>query len=192
MKDWRGLWRSLKDIIDSSTVPEDPIHARNTLKWIVKLYPKADRNLKLAGFSHDIERAIPEKKVRRDQYPDYESFKRAHAKNSALIVADIMKKHKVCRESIEDVVYLIENHEQGGSFRANLLKDADSISFFDKNVDFYAKRHDLEETIRRSVWGYKRVSEERKEIVFEILSKKENPIFRLILERLLRLDQRYE
>ncbi len=188
MKNWKQVWRRIKEIIDSSSVPEDSIHARNTLKWIVKLYPKADRNLKLAAFSHDIERAIPEKKVKRQDFADYESFKRAHAINSANIVADIMRSYKICEEAIKDVQYLIKNHEYGGSFRADLLKDADSISFFDKNLSFYAKRHDIEEVIRRSVWGYKRVSDERKKIVIDILKRKTDQVSKHILKKLLDLS----
>ena len=187
MQNWHRLWQDIKNIINSSPVPEDPIHARNTLKWVVKFYPKADKNLKLAGFSHDIERAMPEKKVRREDYPDYESFKMAHAMNSALIMADIMRRYNICEETIKDIVCLIQNHEHGGSFRADLLKDADSVSFFDKNIDFYAKRHSLEEVIERAVWGYKKISDKRKKIVINILKRKKAPIFKYILEELYRI-----
>jgi len=182
MGDWiRDVWRDAKRIIDSSPLPEDPIHARNTLKWLLRLNPRADKNLRLAGLTHDIERAIPERKVKREDYPNYELFKKAHAENSALIVAQIMGRYKVYKEAIRDVTDLIKRHEIGGTERADLLKDADSLSFFDKNLYFYAERNSLEEVIRRCIWGYKRISEERRFLVREILNKRSDKISRYLL-----------
>ncbi len=182
MGDWiRYVWKDAKRIIDSSPLPEDPIHARNTLKWLLKLNPGADKNLRLASLTHDIERAIPERKVKRVDYPDYESFKKAHAENSAIIVAQIMRRHRVCEEVIRDVTDLIKMHEIGGTERADLLRDADSLSFFDRNLLFYAERNSLEEVTRRCIWGYNRISEERRGLVREILKKRSDKVSRYIL-----------
>ena len=166
------VWKEAKDIIDSSPVPEDPIHARNTLKWLLRLYPKADKRLRLASLVHDIERAIPEKKVKREDYRNYECFKKAHAKNSAIIIKEIMERNGICKEAIKDVVFLVENHETGGSFRADLLKEADSLSFFDVNLHFYAKRHSSDEVIDRCIWGYRRLSDKGKKLALDILRNK--------------------
>ena len=55
-------------IIKKSQVPEDPIHSKNTLEWLLKLKPDADDALKIAALGHDIERAIAERKVRREDF----------------------------------------------------------------------------------------------------------------------------
>ena len=143
----------------------------------------------MAAFSHDIERSIPEKKVKRKDFPDYNTFKKAHAKNSAKIIEEIMKRHGACDEVVRDVTSLVELHETGGSERANILKDADSISFFDTNLAFYAKRNSMEDVIERCVWGYKRISPENRGIVIDILNKRNNELHKTILALLREIDE---
>ncbi|MCH8014049.1 MAG: hypothetical protein IH823_04570 [Candidatus Dadabacteria bacterium] len=59
------LKKKIEEIIKKSSVPEDPIHSKNTLKWLLKLRPKADEALRIAALGHDIERAIEERKIKR-------------------------------------------------------------------------------------------------------------------------------
>ena len=47
----------------------------------------------------------------------------------------------------------------GGDPRSDLLKDADSLSYFDVNLPLYFERNGWQETHRRCVWGYRRLSE---------------------------------
>jgi hypothetical protein len=49
-----------------------------------------------------------------------------------------------------------------------LLKDADSISFFEINMPLYFQREGYEETLKRCIWGYKRLSPKMKEICQKI------------------------
>ena len=63
---------------------------------------------------------------------------------------------------IEQVCELVRRHEVGGDERSDLLKDADSISYFEVNLPHYYDRHGWEETKRRCLWGYKRLSEKMK------------------------------
>jgi hypothetical protein len=56
--------KKMEWIIKKSQVPEDPVHSKNTLEWLLKLKPDADDALKIAALGHDIERAIAERKVR--------------------------------------------------------------------------------------------------------------------------------
>ena len=42
--------------------------------------------------------------------------------------------------------------------RADLLKDADSLSYFEVNLPLYYEREGREETLRRCVWGLQRLS----------------------------------
>jgi len=157
--------RRIKSVIAGSGVPEDPIHAQNTLDWLLKLDPKADQALRIAALGHDIERALEHRKVFRANFANFEAFKAAHAENSALILQEIMADCGLEPDLAAEVCRLVRLHEVGGDPRADLLRDADSISFFDVNLPFYSERNGLTETLRRSIWGYRRLSERAKNMV---------------------------
>lgn len=160
--------RKIEEVIKGSSVPEDPIHSKNTLEWLLKLKPDADENLKIAALGHDIERAIEKRKVRRQDYKDYDAFKDAHALNSAKILVEIMHACDIDEKMIDEVFFLVRHHETGGNGQVNILKDADSISYFEVNLPLYFVRNNLKETKRRCLWGYKRLSDQGKKIVAEL------------------------
>ncbi len=153
---------SIEAIVSGSSVPEDPVHSKNTLKWLLKLKPDADEALQIAALGHDIERAIDECKVRREDFEEYDQFKAEHAHNSAEILQEVMLDCDVDETLIEQVYNLVRRHEVGGDERSDLLKDADSISYFEVNLPHYYNRHGWDETKRRCLWGYKRLSENMK------------------------------
>ncbi len=157
--------QKIEKVIKGSTVPEDPIHSKNTLEWLLKLLPDASESLKIAALGHDIERAIEKRKVRRRDYIDYDAFKDAHALNSANILTETLQSCNIDKIMIDEVFYLVRHHEIGGSTLVDVLKDADSISYFDVNLPHYFLRNTLQETKRRCSWGYKRLSEKGKIIV---------------------------
>ncbi len=151
--------KSIEALISRSGVPEDPLHSKNTLEWLLRLRPDADEALKTAALGHDIERAVEGRKVKRADFSDFESFKEAHARNSAGILREIMLDcgTKDAR-FIERVHTLVSNHESGGDPDSNLLRDADALSFFDVNLPLYFERNGWQETKRRALWGYRRLS----------------------------------
>jgi len=159
--------KKIEEIIKKSPVPEDPIHSKNTLEWLLKLKPDADEALKIAALGHDIERAIEGRKVRRKDYKSYDEFKDAHALNSAKILAEIMKECNISKELVDDVFCLVRHHETRGIRRADVLRDADTISFFHVNLPNYFIRNGIEETKRRFLWGYKKLSDNLKRVVVE-------------------------
>ncbi len=160
--------RKIEEVIKGSSVPEDPIHSKNTLEWLLKLKPDADENLKIAALGHDIERAIEKRKVRRQDFKDFDEFKDTHALNSAKVLAEIMQTCDIDKKMIDEVSSLVRHHETGGTDRVDLLKDADSISYFDVNLPLYFVRNTLKETKRRCLWGYRRLSDRGKKIVAEM------------------------
>ena len=147
-------------ILSHSAIPEDYEHALNVLKWVNRLKPDADFPLRIASIGHDIERALPEQKVQRMNFPSYDDFKRAHAENSAKIVNEILSMYPIAQDVIERVHYLIANHEFGkeGDLDLTILKDADSLSFFEINLPYYLHREGEQETYIRMQWGYNRMS----------------------------------
>jgi len=146
-------------------VPEDPVHSENTLIWLLKLKPDAHQALQLAALGHDIERAVEEQRVRKTDFADFDEFKKAHAANSAAILAEILRECRVDESLEEEICRIVRLHETGGDEMSDLLNDADAISYFDVNLPYYHARHGPEETVRRSVWGYRRLSASaRKEV----------------------------
>lgn len=157
--------KKIEEIIAKSSLPEDPIHSKNTLQWLLKLKPDADEALQIAALGHDIDRAIEEHKVRRESYKDYNEFKDAHALNSANILAEVMKECNINKKLADDISYLVRHHETGGTRNVDILRDADSISFFQVNLSYYFIRNDIEETKKRCLWGYKKLPNNLKEKV---------------------------
>ncbi len=140
-----------------SEVPEDPGHAENTLAWLLKLDPDADEALRIAALAHDIDRATPER-VRREDFDDYDAFKAAHARRGARLLRGILEDCGVETAVLEEACRLVERHEFGGDPRSDLLKDADSLSYFDVNLPHYYAREGEAETLRRCRWGIQRLS----------------------------------
>lgn len=155
----------IRVLIAGSKVPEDPRHAENTLQWLLKLDPDADEALQIAALGHDIDRAVEDRKVQRADYADYDAFKADHARNSAVILKEIMAECGVASDITAEVYRLVCVHEVGGDPRADRLKDADAISYFDVNLPLYYARTGREETLRRCVWGYQRLSARMRTVV---------------------------
>lgn len=159
----------IEEIIKESLVPEDLIHSRNTLEWMLKLNPDTDEALQIAALGHDVERAIAGRKVKRDDYKNYDEFKDAHALNSAKVMTEIMEECGISKRLADDIFSLVRYHETGKTKRIDILKDADSISFFHVNLPHYFIRNSAEETKKRCLWGYRRLSDHLKSIVSEFV-----------------------
>ena len=83
-------------------------------------------------------------------------------------------------EFLGDVYTLVCRHEVGGDPRSDALRDADSLSYFDVNLPHYYRRNGREETLRRCLWGYRRLSEQGKAMLREI--RHDDPDLRELLE----------
>lgn len=156
--------RKIRAVVSKSGVPEDPVHAENVLDWVLQLRSDSDEALQIAALSHDIDRADVRRKVRRTDFNDYDAFKAAHANNSAKILKEILHECHVDQSIIDEACRLVERHEVGGDMRSDLLKDADTISFFEVNMPLYFQREGYEETLKRCIWGYHRLSPKGKDI----------------------------
>ena len=161
--------KKIRTILSHSAVPEDPIHAENTLNWLLRFEPGADIALQIAALGHDVERAFEKRKIRKRFFHDFNTLKAAHARNSAEIIKEIMTACEVPQRIVDDVYQLVYHHETGGDSRSDLLRDVDSISFFDVNLPLYYERNGREATLRRSIWGYQRISQNRKDSVSNIV-----------------------
>jgi len=176
MRNVSSAKRKIRALIAGSRVPEDPRHADNTLEWLLRLEPDADQALQLAALAHDIDRADDLRKIKRADFDDYDAFKSAHARNGAEILRSILIRCDVEGNVVDEACRLVEVHEVGGDPRSDLLKDADSISYFDVNLPLYYQREGWAETKRRSLWGYRRLSARAKELVNKICYQDERLI----------------
>ena len=78
--------KGLKNILPNSPLDFELKHAELVLKWVLKLKPRAGKALKIAAFSHDIDRAvhkITEKDL--EDYSKINEFKKEHSIRSAEI-----------------------------------------------------------------------------------------------------------
>jgi hypothetical protein len=160
--------QKIRAIILKSSVPEDPIHAENVLEWLLKLKPDADEALQIAALAHDIDRTDERRKIQSSDFNDYNQFKAAHANNSAKIMKEILHECQVEQSIIDKACRLVERHEIGGDPHSDLLKDADSISYFEVNMPLYYQREGYDETLNRCIWGYQRLSLKMKQICQKI------------------------
>ena len=120
--------------------------------------------MQIAALAHDIDRADDQAKIKQANFNDYDQFKAAHAHHSAMILKQILHKCQVEQSIIDNACQLVEQHEVGGDPRSDLLKDADSISYFEVNMPLYFQREGYEETLKRSIWGYQRLSPKMKQV----------------------------
>jgi hypothetical protein len=145
-------------------------HFLRTVHWLKMLKPDADEALFIAAVAHDIERAYrrheaydkiknSDKGFRSDEHLTH------HQEEGAKIICEYLQQIGADQKIIERVRMLVSKHEIGGNDDQNLLKDADSISFFENNVKYFVVRK-VNETGKEKVkdkfdWMYDRMTSEK-------------------------------
>jgi len=161
-----------------STDPGDIKHLQRTAYWISKLKPNADEALLIAALGHHIDRAFSLKdtlsKLKNSEMGarDKEYLKN-HQIKCANIMGTFLRSHGADENLIQKVQMLINKHETGGNEDQNLLKDADSISFFENNAERFIERYASElgtRKVREKIdWMFERISSvEAKKIALPI------------------------
>jgi len=162
------LKKRIAEMIVRSSFPEEPFHSVNTLEWVFRLRPGADHALQIAALGHDIERACEDRRVSAKGYDTFEQFKEAHALTSAQVISEIMEEIGVEQGLIDDVARLVAHHESGGNEREEVLKNADTLSFFQVCLPLYFDRHGPDRTRKRMVWGFRKLPETLRREVAEM------------------------
>ncbi len=144
------------------------LHLERTATWLLKLNPEADEALLIAAVSHDIERAFREDHVYQKMFlsdnafndPDFLDY---HQQRSAKIIAEFLKTLNCPTPLCDKVYHLVAHHETGGDPETDLLKDADSLSFFQTNVDLFVTvktRESSPEKVKSKFdWMFARISD---------------------------------
>jgi len=151
-------------------------HFLRTADWVRVLKPDADEALLIAAVAHDIERGF------RDRAKYDQIFKQSaegfssdehlthHQNEGARIIGEYLEKIGAPTEMITRVRLMVARHEIGGDNEQNLIKDADSVSFFENNVEFFVTKKIADvgkEKVKDKLdWMYNRItSAQAKEIV---------------------------
>ena len=170
MKDQRKskLYRRVEEFVVNSFGANHPSirHLRSTADWVLELKADADEALLLAALSHDIERAgkknaFPTSTPSNFDFSD-ERFIGPHQKKGAEIIGEFLQNAGAEPEIIKKVQRLVERHEVGGDDEQNLIKDADSLSFLENNIDHFLTDKVIQvglESVRKKFEGmYQRIT----------------------------------
>jgi len=101
-------------------------------------------------------------------------------KKSAKIIVNLLNKQNYNKNIISKVEKLVLKHEFGGDLESNILKDADSISFFEENLELYFIEFGEEKTRNKIKFMYNRISSKTKELIKELNIK--NPKLELLFK----------
>lgn len=153
--------------ISKSPTETDPDHSRSTKKWLLELDPDADKALWIAALAHDIERAYstPEDEKKKEDFNNYRAIKTAHGRKSADIICELLAEYQLDDVFLKRVRFLVEHHEFGGDNGCDVLREADSISFFENNLKTYFRKYGPEKTKEKVQYMYERMSKRGREIV---------------------------
>ncbi|MBI2128808.1 DUF4202 family protein [Candidatus Woesearchaeota archaeon] len=167
--------KSFEQCVTSKSVK----HFENAVYWVKKLKPDADEAVLIAAYSHDIQRAFRKTNTS-------ETFKildfnnpallEEHQEEGARLISDFLKKEGYDEKNIQRVYNMVRHHEEGGDEESNLIKDADSISYFETN-SFRHIKHDApilgKEKVRGKIeWMYNRISSKKARKIAEPMYKK--------------------
>lgn len=155
-------------------------HLLRTVYWVKELKNNVDEAFLVAAVSHDIERAfrnVAEYNYIKDSKDGYKSEDHLlfHQNEGASIIAKYLQDLGVEPTFIERVKMLVSKHEVGGSDVQNLLKDADSISFFENNIDFFINKLAVERGVdkvkEKFEWMFERISSDKAKKIAEVWYK---------------------
>lgn len=140
------------------------LHLLKTKEWLLKIYPDADEAMQIAAVAHDIDSAFAEYKFK-GGFKD-EKYLKIHQDKSAEMMGVFLKKNGAGAILIKKVRHLIASHEVGGDKDQNIVKDVDSIGFFDRNISDFISRQSIRgsspESLREKIdWMYDRITSEK-------------------------------
>ncbi len=161
-------------------------HFERTVYWLKELNPDADEALLISAFGHDIERAFSKSGNMndvinsKDGYMNKDLLER-HQNKGGEIIAKFLRTLNAPEDMIERVQHLISKHEVGGDDDQNLLKDADSLSYFETNADNFLEKHipltGKEKVRDKFQWMFDRITSAKAKSIIE-------PKYKEVMEKL--------
>ena len=145
-------------------------HLQRTAYWLGKLKPDADEAFLIAALAHDVQRAFDapkgEKKPPKPKggFLDKDIMK-YHQERGGEIMEEFLLKEGTSPEFAQRVRHLISRHELGGDADQDFLKDMDSLSFLENNIDFFLSNvensADKDEVRKKFTWMFERISSDK-------------------------------
>ncbi len=127
------LYKKVEKFVDNSFAvgrhQHSAIHSKLTAEVVKELRPNANEAILIAALSHDIDRAFNDRIIKGDEYKE-QPYLKEHQESSANIIKEFLEKIGTEKNLIDQVWHLASKHEEGGDEDQNLLKDADSLSYF--------------------------------------------------------------
>jgi hypothetical protein len=117
--------------VDGLFGEKDP-HFVRALHWALQIDPDAVLEVQIAAYAHDVERALYE--YNWGAFLMDEKVLKDHQENGARAIHDFLIKEGSDPDFAARVKAIIEKHEVGGTYEQNIVKDADSISYFETNA----------------------------------------------------------
>lgn len=158
-------------ILSKSDLDLEAEHGENTLKWALAIKPDASIALQIAALGHDIERSRPDR-FKSEDFTDHSEYKRLHSEKGAEMLGELLHNLDIDDEIINEVEDLVRLHEVGGTEEADVLRDADSISFFDNNLEFYIGYKGLEGAKKQVEYKFSRCSKRAQDYIRNLDSYK--------------------
>ncbi len=166
------LYQQVEEFVEDSFTKAGKAHQikhfKRTAYWVKQLRPDADDALLISAVAHDIERAYRQKDLLEKKHTagfTHKEFFGPHQDRGAEIIEDFLKKQGAAQELVDRVKMLVSKHEEGGNEDQNLVKDADSVSFFENNVEHFLTDK-IDEVGKEKVkmkldWMFNRISSEK-------------------------------
>ena len=166
----------------------DMKHFERTVFWLKELKPDADEAMLIAAFAHDIERAFRNERTYNkitgsDKGFTSQAHLQYHQETGAKIISDFLTAQHAPPDLVSKVSNLISKHEVGGTEEENILKDADSISYFETQIDMFLKdkvKSAGEEKVRvKFEWMFNRITSPKAKTLAE-------PMYKSAIKRLIK------
>ena len=153
--------------VDLERLRHETNHALHTVEWLYQIEKKPAPFLVASALLHDCDRFFKRRRPK-NKFTDYISYKKEHSKNSAAIAGKILKsigKSELAKKTAQIILL----HEFGGTREADLIRDCDSLAFFDKNhLDYYLKTESKEKLAKKIKFMTDRMSIKAKQILKNI------------------------
>ena len=140
-------------------------HLQRTADYAEQIRPDADEAMLVAAVLHDIERSDPPGRRPPDRGLTDKVFDKHHQERGAEMAMDFLQKQGAKKNFIERVGHLIRRHELGGDADQDLIKDADSMSFLEIQIDHFLTdkipAYGWQDVYDKFFWMFDRISSEQ-------------------------------